>query len=287
MSTSQIVKLFVGTGIAFFAIDLVWLGVIAPAFYQRHLEFRQFDAVNSVPSSRVRLLNAAPVRRYGKYVLYWMVASRRTRFNFGLQRAVDRARGLATPLVVLEALRCDYPWACERFHRFVIDGMADNAERFRRLPGRDRRLSGVHAAAHARGRGVTMRRLPAPIPKRWPKAPTSLLTGSNQRLRKLPIDRSIGPTALSLLRASQPRMGRTGDRTALVLHRGDRARLLQDPSSRCGLASTLPDVGFLRGSAERRDLESQPVNGVIEISRDNSAYGGSRIPARPQKPRSP
>jgi hypothetical protein len=31
------VKLFVGTGIAFFAIDLVWLGVIAPAFYQRHL----------------------------------------------------------------------------------------------------------------------------------------------------------------------------------------------------------------------------------------------------------
>ena len=31
-----------------------------------------------------------------------------------------------------EALRCDYPWACERFHRFVLDGMADNAERFRR-----------------------------------------------------------------------------------------------------------------------------------------------------------
>jgi deoxyribodipyrimidine photo-lyase len=87
--------------------------------------------VNSVPSSRVRLLNAAPVRDDGKYMLYWMVASRRTRFNFGLQHAVDRARELARPLVVLEALRCDYPWACERFHRFVLDGMADNAEHFR------------------------------------------------------------------------------------------------------------------------------------------------------------
>jgi deoxyribodipyrimidine photo-lyase len=57
-----------------------------------------------------------------------MVSSRRTRFNFGLQHAVDLARELARPLVVLEALRCDYRWACERFHRFVLDGMADNAE---------------------------------------------------------------------------------------------------------------------------------------------------------------
>jgi len=88
--------------------------------------------VKSVPSSRIRLLNTAPVRGNGKFVLYWMVASRRTRFNFGLQHAVDRAHELARPLVVLEALRCDYRWACERFHRLVLDGMADNAKRFRR-----------------------------------------------------------------------------------------------------------------------------------------------------------
>ena len=78
------------------------------------------------------MLNSAPVREDGKFVLYWMVASRRTRYNFALQHAVDRAQELARPLVVLEALRCDYRWACERFHRFVLDGMADNAERFRR-----------------------------------------------------------------------------------------------------------------------------------------------------------
>ena len=65
-------------------------------------------------------------------MLYWMVSSRRTRFNFGLQHAIDRARELTRPLVVLEALRCDYLWSCERFHRFVIDGMANNAERFSR-----------------------------------------------------------------------------------------------------------------------------------------------------------
>jgi deoxyribodipyrimidine photo-lyase len=29
-------------------------------------------------------------------------------------------------LLVLEALRCDYPWASDRLHRFIIEGMADN-----------------------------------------------------------------------------------------------------------------------------------------------------------------
>ena len=50
MSASQIVKLFVGTGIAFFAIDLVWLGVIAPAFYQRHLGHLLAEQVRWVPA---------------------------------------------------------------------------------------------------------------------------------------------------------------------------------------------------------------------------------------------
>ena len=36
------------------------------------------------------------------------------------------ARRLRRPLVVLEALRCGYPWASDRLHRFVLDGMADN-----------------------------------------------------------------------------------------------------------------------------------------------------------------
>ena len=85
-----------------------------------------------VPSNRVRRLNLAQVREDGLYVLYWMVAARRTRSSFALDRAMDLAREHRAPLVVLEALRCDYPWASDRLHAFVIQGMADNARRFDR-----------------------------------------------------------------------------------------------------------------------------------------------------------
>lgn len=60
-----------------------------------------------------------------------MVAARRARWNYALERAVELARDLGRPLVVLEALRLDYPWSSDRLHRFVIDGMADNAKAFR------------------------------------------------------------------------------------------------------------------------------------------------------------
>jgi deoxyribodipyrimidine photo-lyase len=67
-----------------------------------------------------------PVNPEGEFVLYWMIAARRTRWNFGLQRAVERAKELDRPLVVLEALRAGYPWASDRFHAFILEGMADN-----------------------------------------------------------------------------------------------------------------------------------------------------------------
>jgi deoxyribodipyrimidine photo-lyase len=83
--------------------------------------------MRSTPAARIRVRNDAPVSVEGSFVLYWMTAARRVRWNFGLQHAADLARDLRTPLVVLEALRCDYPWASDRLHRFVLDGMADNA----------------------------------------------------------------------------------------------------------------------------------------------------------------
>ena len=36
--------------------------------------------------------------------------------------------------MVLEALRCDYPWASDRHHAFVLDGMRGNADAFGRYP---------------------------------------------------------------------------------------------------------------------------------------------------------
>jgi len=88
--------------------------------------------VGSVPEIRVRAVNAAPARPDREHVVYWMTAYRRLDRNFALERAVDLARAWRRPLIVLEALRCDYPWASDRFHRFVLDGMAEH----------DRRLDG-------------------------------------------------------------------------------------------------------------------------------------------------
>ncbi len=79
-----------------------------------------------VPSERVRALNRAPLGR-GDYVLYWMIAARRTSWNFALERALHLAGELERPLVVFEPLRVDYPWASLRLHRFVLDGMRDTA----------------------------------------------------------------------------------------------------------------------------------------------------------------
>ena len=84
----------------------------------------------SVPEIRISICNPAPPNAQGKYVLYWMTAFRRIKWNFALDRAIEWARELRKPLVILEALRCDYPWACDRFHRFILDGMAEKARAF-------------------------------------------------------------------------------------------------------------------------------------------------------------
>jgi deoxyribodipyrimidine photo-lyase len=80
----------------------------------------------SVPPARVRAMNDRAVNPAGDYVVYWMIAARRLGWNFGLQHAVDWAIELRKPLVILEALRCDYPHASDRLHQFVFDGMAAN-----------------------------------------------------------------------------------------------------------------------------------------------------------------
>lgn len=89
---------------------------------------------NNVPPQRVRSLNPFEPRASGEFVLYWMIATRRTNSNFALDYAIDLARQLERPLVVLEPLRIDYRWASDRFHKFVIDGMRDNLESFEGTP---------------------------------------------------------------------------------------------------------------------------------------------------------
>ncbi len=85
--------------------------------------------VTQVPDSRIQKCNAAEVNPKSDYVLYWMIANRRTHWNFSLQRAVEWSTQLNRPLVILEALRCGYQWSSDRLHRFVMEGMKDNAAR--------------------------------------------------------------------------------------------------------------------------------------------------------------
>jgi len=80
----------------------------------------------NVPGQRIRNINDRELNPEGQYVLYWMIACRRTRWNFALQRAAEMARELDRPLLVLEPLTCDYPHANDRLHRFILQGMADN-----------------------------------------------------------------------------------------------------------------------------------------------------------------
>jgi deoxyribodipyrimidine photo-lyase len=85
-------------------------------------------------STRIHVLKDSPIRSDGRYVVYWMTMSRRLQYNFALQRAVAICRETRRPLVILEPLRIDYPYASDRFHAFIIQGMK------------------AHAAALARGR---------------------------------------------------------------------------------------------------------------------------------------
>lgn len=85
--------------------------------------------VEAIPKLRVRPVNRAAIVGTGDHVLYWMVAQRRTRWNFGLQHAAWHAARLGKPLVVFEPLRAGHRWANDRLHRFVVEGMRDNAER--------------------------------------------------------------------------------------------------------------------------------------------------------------
>jgi deoxyribodipyrimidine photo-lyase len=87
-----------------------------------------------IPDVRVRALNEAPVHPRRAFVLYWMTSFRRARSNFALDRALDHAKGLGKPLVVLEPLRVGYPFASDRLHAFILQGMADTARAFQGTP---------------------------------------------------------------------------------------------------------------------------------------------------------
>ena len=78
---------------------------------------------------RARLLNSSPVRAGGEYVLYWSQMNRRVDANQALDFAVDLANQLHLPVLFYEGLTCTYPYASDRFHRFILEGVPETARR--------------------------------------------------------------------------------------------------------------------------------------------------------------
>ncbi len=81
-------------------------------------------------SSRVTKLNNASENKKGRYVLYWMQMFKRASHNYALNFAIQMANERRLPLVVYEGLTFSYPWANDRFHTFILEGVAEKYAEF-------------------------------------------------------------------------------------------------------------------------------------------------------------
>jgi len=81
-------------------------------------------------SDRVTKLNNASENKKGCYVLYWMQMFKRANHNYALNFAIQMANERQLPLVVYEGLTFGYPWANDRFHTFILEGVAEKQAEF-------------------------------------------------------------------------------------------------------------------------------------------------------------
>jgi len=81
-------------------------------------------------SSRVTKLNDAPENTKARYVLYWMQMYKRASHNYALNFAIQLANERGLPLVVYEGLKYYYPWASDRIHTFILEGVAEKHQEF-------------------------------------------------------------------------------------------------------------------------------------------------------------
>ncbi len=84
-------------------------------------------------SERVQILNDKPANNQGNYILYWMQMFKRTEFNHALNFAIGQANERRLPLVVYEGLKFYYPWASDRIHTFILEGVEEKRAAFEKL----------------------------------------------------------------------------------------------------------------------------------------------------------
>jgi deoxyribodipyrimidine photo-lyase len=83
-------------------------------------------------NARLKALNSQPIRKGAEYVLYWAQMNRRADSNHGLLEAADLANRLELPVLYYEGLTCSYPYASDRLHTFVLEGVPDTAARLKK-----------------------------------------------------------------------------------------------------------------------------------------------------------
>lgn len=83
-------------------------------------------------NERVIQLNDARINSHSRYVLYWMQMYKRTTYNHALTFAIRKANELKLPLVVYEGLKYYYPWASDRLHTFILEGVEEKRREFER-----------------------------------------------------------------------------------------------------------------------------------------------------------
>ena len=83
-------------------------------------------------NERVVSLNDAPLNTRARYVLYWMQMYKRADHNHALTWAKTKANELDLPLVVYEGLKYYYPWASDRLHTFILEGVEEKKAAFER-----------------------------------------------------------------------------------------------------------------------------------------------------------
>ncbi len=84
-------------------------------------------------NERVVLLNNGRPNPKAHYVLYWMQMFKRTSHNHALTFAIRKANELNLPLVVYEGLKYYYPWANDRLHTFILEGVEEKRSEFEKL----------------------------------------------------------------------------------------------------------------------------------------------------------
>lgn len=85
----------------------------------------------TIQPTRIKVLNEAPAREDGAYILYWMQQSQRAVFNPALELAVEEANARGLPVLVAFGLTDGYPEANARHYAFLLEGLADAAARLR------------------------------------------------------------------------------------------------------------------------------------------------------------